>query len=231
MKYGIILFDADETLLDFHKSEYEAICEAMTAYGIEPTDGRVKLYSEINLSLWKKLEKGEIEKKVLLYRRFELFLEALGISADARKMADTYMNALSTKGYVLDGAEKMLRALKGKARMYIVTNGVEFIQKGRYARCGIDKYFDGIFISDCVGFEKPALGYFEHVAENIDGFDKNKAVIVGDSLTSDIRGGINFGIDTCWYNPFGKECPEDMKPAYTADSYDGIYAFLTGDNI
>ena len=201
MKYGIILFDADGTLLDFHKSETEAVSDAMIENGIEPTAENIKLYSDINSGLWKKLERGEIEKKVLLYHRFELLLDALGVNGDAKKMAKNYMDVLSTKGYVIDGAEDMLAFLHGRVKMYIVTNGVEFIQRGRYARCGIDRYFDGVFISDCIGCEKPSVEYFEHVAANIDGFDKKRTVIVGDSLTSDMQGGINYGIDTCWYNP------------------------------
>lgn len=231
MKYDIILFDADGTLLDFQKSEAEAIRDAMTANGIQATEERVKLYSDINIGLWKKLERGEIKKKVLLYHRFELLLEALGMQGDAKKMANDYMTGLSTKGYVLDGAEKMLKSLSGRARMYIVTNGVEFIQRGRYARCGIDKYFHGVFISDCVGCEKPSVKYFEYVASHIDGFDKGRAVIVGDSLTSDMQGGINYGIDTCWYNPDGKACPDGMTLTHIADSFDSVLDFLTGDGV
>lgn len=232
MRYDVILFDADGTLLDFHKSEAEAIREAMTDNGIEPTDEKVELYSKINLGLWKMLERGEIEKSVLVYRRFEMLLDALGERADAKKMADDYMRELSVRGYVLDGAEDMCRALYGKVKMYIVTNGVEFIQRGRYARCGIDKYFDGVFISDCVGFEKPAGEYFEYVSKKLGGLDKSRTLIVGDSLTSDMRGGINYGIDTCWYNPCGAECPSDMKLTYIAKSFDDVLGIiLNGEQI
>lgn len=229
LKYDVILFDADGTLLDFHRSETEAVREAMTMNGITPTDEKVKLYSGINDGLWKMLERGEIEKSVLLYHRFELLFDALGIKGDAKKMAQDYMNALSTKGYMLDGAEDMLKSLVGKARMYIVTNGVEFIQRGRYARTSLDRYFDGVFISGCVGYEKPSVMYFERVAEQIDGFDKSRAVIVGDSLTSDMQGGINYGIDTCWYDPQGKACPEGMKLTCIAESFEGVLDFLLGE--
>ncbi len=226
MKYDFILFDADGTLLDFHKSEAEAVRDAMTLNGIEPTDEKVRLYSDINDGLWKKLERGEIEKKVLLYHRFELLFEALGVEGDAKKMAADYMQLLSTKGYVLDGAEEMCKALFGKVKMYIVTNGVEFIQRGRYARCGIDKYFDDVFISDVIGCEKPSVKYFEYVADRIEGFDKKRALIVGDSLTSDMRGGLNYGIDTCWYDPKGKKCPDDMPLTYIAHSFDDVKKFI-----
>jgi 2-haloacid dehalogenase len=227
MKYEFLLFDADGTLLDFKKSEAEALIEAMEKNGIQPSEERVALYSEINDSLWKRLERGEIEKKVLLYHRFELLFEALGITGDAKKMAKDYMNGLSTKGYVLEGAEQMCRSLYGKAKMYIVTNGVEFIQRGRYAVCGIDKYFDDVFISDVIGVEKPSVGYFEYVAAHIDGFDPQKALIIGDSLTSDMRGGLNYGIDTCWYNPAKKSCPADMRLTFIANSFDDVIDFIT----
>jgi 2-haloacid dehalogenase len=123
----------------------------------------------------------------------------------------------------------MCRRLYGNAKMYIVTNGVEFIQRGRYARCGIDKYFEEVFISDVIGVEKPAREYFDHVAAHIDGFEKSKALVIGDSLTSDIKGGINYGIDTCWYEPTGKSAPADMPLTFVARSFDEVTKFILGE--
>ena len=231
MRYDVVLFDADGTLLDFLRSEAEAVAEVMRAYGIEPTVENISLYSDINASLWKKLERREIEKKVLLYHRFELLFEALGMEGDAKGMASAYMRALSIKGYLLDGAEEMCRTLSGKVKMYIVTNGVEFTQRGRYAVCDIDKYFDGVFISDCIGCEKPAVEYFEYIEKHIGGIDKGRTLIVGDSLTSDMRGGLNYGIDTCWYNPAGKECPADMPLTYVASDFGDVVRFIEGNDI
>ncbi len=222
MKYDVILFDADGTLLDFHRSEAEAVGETMVRHCILPTAENIELYSQINDGLWKKLERREIEKKVLLYHRFELLFDALGMTGDAKAMAKDYMNALSTKGYLIDGAEEMCRALYGKVKMYIVTNGVEFIQRGRYAVCGIDKYFDGIFISDVIGSEKPSSEYFEYVAEHIDGFDKSRALVVGDSLTSDMKGGIDFGVDTCWFCPKKKNIPNGMKLTWVCEKLSDV---------
>ncbi len=230
MRYDIILFDADGTLLDFHRSESEAIKQAMAKHGIEPTEENVMLYSGINDSLWKRLERKEIEKSVLLYHRFELLFEALGVVGDAKQMAEDYISALSTKGYLLDGAEEMCASLFGKVRMYIVTNGVERVQRGRYARCGIDRYFDDVFISDCIGVEKPDVKFFDYAAEHIEGFDKKRTLIVGDSLTSDMRGGINFGIATCWYNPQSKPCPNGTALTYIARDFDDVIKYIMGED-
>jgi len=230
MRYDIVLFDADGTLFDFHKSEYEAVKEMFESFGIKADDELVADYSKINDSLWKMLERGEIEKEVLLYRRFELVCEKHSFDADARLMAKTYMENLSQKAYLLEGAEDLCKKLYGKVKIYIVTNGVEFIQKSRYTKSGLDKYFERVFISGEIGFEKPSVEYFEHVASNIPDFDKSRALIVGDSLTSDIMGGINYGIDTCWYSPNGKKAPEGMDITHISTDFSDIYKFITQES-
>ncbi len=230
MRYDIALFDADGTLFDFARAEDESIRYTMSSFGIEPTDERVAKYSEINDGLWKALERGEIEKNVLLYHRFELFCQYYGFDADHKKMAQTYMNTLATKGHLIEGAEELIKKLFKKVKLYIVTNGVEFIQEGRYAVSGIGKYFDGKFISGVIGHEKPCIEYFEHVEKHIENFDRSRTIIIGDSLTSDIKGGINFGIDTCWYNPRHKNIPEEMKITYIVDNFDDIYSIITNES-
>lgn len=229
MRYDIMLFDADGTLLDFHRSEREAVKEALAMSGIDADGEMIKKYSEINDRLWKMLERKEIERSVLLYRRFELFCEYYGYSANAKKIAVDYMQILSTKGYMLDGAEALLQSLQGKVRMYIVTNGMEFIQRERYARTGMDKYFNGLFISEAIGFNKPDVRYFDYVADHIEGFDPSRTLIVGDSLTSDIKGGLNFGIDSCWYNPERKGNDGDIRPTYTAYGFEQVYDIIVGE--
>ncbi len=224
MRYDTVLLDADDTLLDFHRSEREAVADTMREIGVEPTDEKILAYSGINSSLWRALERGEIEKSVLLYRRFTLFSEYLGLLPNEdrdRHMAENYMRSLSTKGYLLDGALALCRSLYGSARLYIVTNGVEFIQRGRYAVSGLSDYVDGVFISGVIGHEKPSLSYFTYVAEHIPDFRREKTLIVGDSLTSDMRGGVAFGLDTCWYNPRGLSPTEDLagKITYTVKDH------------
>lgn len=229
MKYDTILFDADGTLFDFLRCEDIAIRATFADFQIEPTDALVESYSAINDSLWKMLERGEIEKSVLLYHRFELFCDKHGFIRDAKAMAKKYMNELSEQVFFLDGAKELCASLSGKVRMYIVTNGVEFIQKNRYKKSGLEKYFDGMFISGEIGYEKPSAKYFDAVSEKIPDFSKENTLIVGDSLTSDIRGGINYGLDTCWYEPSGRSAPADMDITYIARSFDDIYNFITSD--
>ena len=232
MKYTTLLFDADGTLFDFLLAEKEALAETLFSFKIEPTEEIVASYSEINDGLWKALERGEIEKDVLRYKRFELFCEKHGFVCDIKKMSEMYTDKLSTKGLLYDGAHELCRKLYNKARLYIVTNGIDFVQKGRMDLSGISNFFETSFISGEIGYEKPDTRFFEHVAKHIDGFDKSKTIIVGDSLSSDIKGGIAFGIDTCWYNPNGKPIPENMPITYVANNFENVYRILcgTGEN-
>ena len=223
MRYTTVLFDADGTLLDFARSEDEAVRATMIFGGIEPDDEKVATYSRINDGLWKMLERGEIEKNVLLYRRFELFCEHYGYTSDARAMAREYMEQLSQRGYLLDGARELLEKLHGKVRMYIITNGVDFIQRRRYGHSGLAEFFDGLFISGELGFEKPDARYFECVEAKIENFSAKNTIVIGDSLTSDIKGANNYGLDACWYNPKGKALADGISANYIASDFDQVF--------
>jgi 2-haloacid dehalogenase len=227
MRYDTVLFDADGTLLDFARSEREALRDVLRSHGIEASDEQLSVYSEINDSLWKMLERKEIERSVLVYHRFELFAQRYGYTFDAKQVSGEYIDTIATKGYMLEGAQEMLERLLGKVRMYIVTNGAAKVQKGRYARTGIAKYFDGIFISEEVGYNKPDLRYFLEIERSIGDLDKSRTLIVGDSLSSDIQGGVNFGIDSCWYSPSSPERESDL-PTYTARSFDEVIDIILG---
>lgn len=226
MKYKTLLFDADGTLFDFAKCEKVALCETLESFEIDATDEIVANYTVINDSLWKMLERGEIEKRVLFYRRFELLCEKYGFERDALEMSKKYAATLAEQVFLLDGAEQLCEKLSGVADMYIVTNGIDFVQKRRYAKSGFDKYFKGVFISGEIGHEKPAVEFFEHVEKAIPDFEKQSVLMIGDSLTADIKGGINFGIDTCWYNPKNKPAPTGMKITHTSLDFDDVYKFI-----
>ena len=209
-KYTTVLFDADATLFDFKRSEHDAVKDCLAFAGLPTTDEVIQKYSEINDGYWKKLERGEVTKSQLFTARWKDLLVYYGFDFDAKKIADLYPLRLAEKCYLIDGAEEICRALYGKVRMYIVTNGFARVQHGRFDQSPLRKYFDGMFISEEVGAEKPSLAYFDAVFKSIPQIDLDKTVIIGDSLTSDIKGGISAGIDTCWFNPTGKPVPEGM---------------------
>ena len=219
-KYEILLFDADATLLDFKRSEREAVIESLISFDLPATDEIIEKYSEINDGYWKMLERGEIEKSRLYDARWETLIDFYGFKCDAKALSTKYINALTTKSYELDGAVEICEKLYNtrKFRMYLVTNGQKQVQEGRLFPSPVYKFFDDCFISEDIGFEKPSIRYFDAVSKLIPDYDATKAIIIGDSLTSDIQGGINAGIDTCWFNPREKQVPENMKITYVINN-------------
>lgn len=200
MKYSTLLFDLDETLMDFKKAEDNAISLLLDKYGVSPTRENKTLYSKINKSKWNSLEKGEITRSRLFVSRFEEFFDVLGIVADAVKANDEYLSFMAQGRFVFDGAEDVCRELSKDYKMYIITNGSKKAQDGRLKDLPLTDYFDGIFISEEIGFDKPYAEYFDYVFAHIDEKDKSKCLVIGDSLTSDIAGAVNYGIDSCWLN-------------------------------
>ena len=221
-----VFFDLDDTLFDFKMAEKIAIKFTLSKFGIDPTDDTVALYSRINLSCWEKLERGEYTREEVLNNRFKFLFEALGVDAPFSEARKTYEERLGIGHYFLPGAEELLENIKGKYEMYITSNGIAKVQAGRIASSGIEKYFNEIFVSEKVGANKPSPIFFERVFERIDGFDKAEAIIIGDSLTSDILGGINAGIKTCWFNPKYKQNNMDFRADYEVDSLDKIPGLL-----
>lgn len=213
-KYAILLFDADATLLDFKRSEREAVIDCLNFFGLPSDDDIIKKYSEINDGYWKMLERGEIEKNKLYDARWQSFVDFYGFDCCAKDISRMYVDTLTTKSYVLDGAVEICEKLYGKFKMYIVTNGQKKVQDGRLVPSPIYKFFDNCFISEEIGFEKPSVRFFDAISKLIPNYDASKALIIGDSLTSDIAGGINAGIDTCWFNYKRKSIPSDMKIDY-----------------
>lgn len=229
MRYNTLLMDADNTLLDFTRSEHDAIAETLAHFGLPHDDATIAIYSEVNDMHWKMLERGEIEKKTLMWKRFEVFCVRTGLEADPRALAADYLRTLSTKSYMLDGALEVCQKLAEKCRMYIITNGDKRVQQGRFTPSPLAQYFDRVYISEEVGYEKPDIRYFNAVMADIPDFDPAYALVVGDSLTSDIKGGINAGLDTCWYNPKGKSAPADLCINYVIRDLSELYAIVMGE--
>jgi 2-haloacid dehalogenase len=227
-RYTMVLFDADNTLLDFNRSEREALVDALGGMGVVADEEMIRAYSEINLSFWKKLERGEISKSELRTARFAAFCEKFGLSLDVPRLAVSYTDSLATKSYLLPGTEALCRALAPHVRLCIITNGLKSVQEGRFDRCVLKPLFPYVFISEVLGAEKPDKAYFDAVAAALPDFDPAHTLVVGDSLTSDINGGIHAGLDTCWFNPSGKPVPDGMPITFVVTRPEEILPLVLG---
>ena len=204
MKYTTLLFDLDNTLLDFNKAEENAIIKIMEQYGIEPSSENIKLYSGINDKKWKALERREITKERLLVERFEDFFKAVGVDADCVRVNLEYREYLAQGRFLVDGALEVCRELKKKYKMHLITNGTTAVQKGRLDGTELRACFDRVFISDEIGFVKPEKEFFDYVLKATGETDRTKILVIGDSLSSDIAGAVNSGFDSCWLNHNGE---------------------------
>lgn len=214
--YTTILWDLDNTLLDFTASERYAFNTCMQGAGITPTEDLLAAYSKINLSFWKMLECGEITKEELLGQRFVSFFESVGITGvDTDKFKNTYQKLLGSVYYYLDDSFELCKNLHASHRQYIVTNGVASTQRNKLRLSRLDTVVDGCFISEELGYEKPSPQFFEKSFSQIPGFQKEEAILIGDSLTSDMLGANNAGIDCCWYNPGALPMPASIRINYT----------------
>lgn len=204
MKYDILLWDVDDTLLDFGLSEIYAIKHCFSLINYDISKEWINRYSEINKGYWKRLEMGEISKSQVLSGRFiDLFYE-MGIDMPDDKRLEFQLNYQRTLGEVYfyrDYSYELCKKLKKSFRQYFVTNGIESTQRNKLKLSGLDAFADGIFVSEAIGYVKPQKEFFEACFKQIEDLDKSKVLLVGDSLTSDIKGAKNAGIDCCWYNP------------------------------
>ena len=212
--YRTIFLDLDDTLLDFGAAERVAIAKAFRDLGLEPTPALLKRYSELNQAQWEAFERGEITRDTVLVRRFALLFAELGLSIEPQHAEDVYRGYLGVGHYFVEGAEEVLAYLAPKYDLYLASNGVAATQYSRLESAGIGHYFKDIFISEVTGSHKPDRAYFDYCFAHIPGFDPSKALLVGDSLTSDILGGFNAGIRTCWFNPGRKPLKGPVTPVY-----------------
>ena len=205
-----VLFDLDDTLFDFHKAEKIALTKTLVHFGIDPTEETLALYSTINAAHWKRLELGEISREEVKVGRYRELFETIGVECDPVKATAYYESMLAIGHYFMPGAPELLGELYRKYRLYIVSNGTAKVQEGRIGSSGIAKYMDGIFISQILGANKPDKQFFDICFAEIPDFSLSETVIIGDSLSSDIKGGINAGITTVWFNPKGIENDNDI---------------------
>lgn len=221
-----VFLDLDDTILDFHKAEKIALGKTLKSFGLEPTDSVCTRYSQINKEHWERLERGELTREEVLVGRFDALMKEYDISVDPVACARTYENNLSVGHYFLPGTEEALESLHKKYPLYLASNGTAKVQAGRLKSANISHYFQKIFISQEIGFNKPDLQYFQRCFQQIPDFNPSQAMIVGDSLTSDILGGIRAGMVTCWVNPAEKPPRADIQPDYEIRSICQLEALL-----
>lgn len=224
-----ILWDIDGTLLDFTLAQRQAIHACFAAFSLGTcTDEMLSDYAQINDFYWKKLERGEMTKPEILHGRFDTFFRRYHLDTSViADFNDAYQIRLGDAVCFQDNAFELVSQLKKSVKQYAVTNGTKIAQRRKLKKSALETLFDGIFISDEIGFEKPSVDFFHAVFRAIPPFSKDEVMIVGDSLTSDIQGGINAGILTCWYNPKRQPPTDTITPNYTIDTLQDVLSICS----
>ena len=226
MRIRNILFDLDNTLLDFNQAERKALTRTLLQLGIPPEEATLKRYSQLNLAQWKLLEQGKITRSQVKIRRYQLLFDEMGVDCSAEEAAQIYERFLGVGHYFIDGAEDLLESLFPDYRLYLVTNGSASVQKGRLQSAKIERFFRGIFISEEIGFDKPNKAFFDYCFSQIPDFERAETILVGDSLSSDIQGGKNAGIATVWFNPARLDKDPRILPDFEIQSLDELSDLL-----
>lgn len=203
-RYDILLLDADGTLFDFERAQQEALYTALRTRGIAPQPRHLAVYREINEGLWRRFESGELSKEELLRLRFSLYFEEMGIGEDPQRFNEDYLDELGKGAFLLPGARELCERLHGCCRLCLATNGVSRVQRSRLQHSLIAPFIRDLFVSEDLGAPKPQTAYFDEVFARLDHPQKERVIILGDSLTSDMKGGVDYGIATCWLN-FGPQ--------------------------
>ena len=225
-QFQTLLFDADNTIFDFQACENEALSLAFKKYGYPLQEETRKQYERINLDLWKKYEQGLLDRATVIYSRFRLLFQEIGIDDDGIQFEDDYQELLGMQHFFIEDAAEVIEKLYDSFDLYIVTNGVTATQLRRLKESGMERYMKKIFVSEETGYQKPMKEYFDYCFTRIDSFEGSKAIIIGDSLSSDIKGGNNAGIKTCWFNPTGLENQSDAIVDYEIRSLKELYTIL-----
>ena len=227
MSYIFLLFDLDHTLLDFDAAEDVALSHLLKEEGVEDIQAYKGYYVPMNKALWKNLEQKKISKQELVNTRFSRLFAHFGVEKDGAYLAERYQFFLSKQGQTFPGVEDLLKNLIHQGyELYAATNGITFIQTGRLEQSGIAPFFKEIFISEQLHTQKPDAAFYEKIGARIPNFNKNQTLMIGDSLSADIQGGNNAGIDTIWYNPHHLENKTQAQPTYVVDSYKALLELL-----
>ena len=226
MPYPYLLFDADNTLFDFDQAERNAHLLLCRAHGLAFSEEGYQLYHKCNADLWRDFDRGLCTKEYLLVERFRRYLAITGERADPEALNRDHLRALGEGAMLLPGAEELCRVLSRDHRLYLLTNAVASVQKARFANSAIAPYFQGVFISEEVGVGKPDPAYFEYVFRAVPGLARDNALVIGDSLTSDIQGANNAGLPCCWFNPKGQPRPQGLRIDYEIRTLEELYAIV-----
>jgi 2-haloacid dehalogenase len=224
---NIFLVDADDTLLDFHGASAIALKTAFIESGVAWEDRFLSEFKVINAGLWEALERKELTRKELMERRFHIFLKYMGMdSIDADAFNQIFLKHLATHPIYIDGAQEFLTELRKLGRVYIVTNGTAWIQKSRFDISNLWSYAEEVFVSDLIGFDKPAPEYTQYVINHIPDFCVENAVWIGDSISADIKAANDAKITSIWYNRHSKTLTGNILPDYTFVNFEEILTFL-----
>ena len=228
MRYETLLFDLDHTLFDSHTCEVVAFEETLRSAGADEPLRYLETYSRINKSLWSAVERGELTPEDVRVSRFERLIATTDLDAEPELLADTFAVGLGQNGDLYPGARNLLVELTQRATLALVTNGLSDVQRARVERLDIEQYFDAIMISAEIGAAKPGSEIFDATFRALGSPAKDTALMVGDSLSSDIRGGLNYNIATCWYNPSGKDRDPSVRPRHEITHLDQLPAIAMG---
>ncbi|MGG0300247.1 YjjG family noncanonical pyrimidine nucleotidase [Bacillus albus] len=225
-KYKTLLFDVDDTLLDFQKAEKVALRMLFEERGIPLTKEVEAQYKKINKSLWDAFEEGELNRDEVVNTRFSILLKEYGEEVDGILFENNYRSYLEEGNQLMQGAFEFISQIQSEYDLYIVTNGISKTQDKRLRNAGLHPLFQNVFVSEDTGFQKPMKEYFEYVFERIPNFAPEEGLIIGDSLSADIKGGYVAGIDTCWFNPEKKLNDSEIVPTYEVQNFEELYALL-----
>ncbi|VHM81997.1 HAD-superhydrolase, subIA, variant 1 family protein [Streptococcus pyogenes] len=221
--YNFLFFDLDHTLLDFDAAEEVALTKLLEEYQVIDIKAYKDYYKPMNQNLWKQLEGGDISKADLVNSRFALLFAHFGVTVDGRQLAEGYQKHLKDQGQVYTGAKELLADLTAQGyNLYAATNGIATIQQGRLQASGLAPYFKAIFISEQSGSQKPKKAFYDWMTQQVSNYQPDQALMIGDSLSADVQGGINAGMDTLWYNPKHLLNNSPVHPTYEVSDYQAL---------